>query len=153
MISLIIVLGVCTSLEAGSPARKTYTISATDDYGVMHVTKVSAIVPGWSEQLDKQGSPEFRKDPIGKFAVINVEQGTPDSVIKILFYDAKNPKKTTTSGRTWIVDTQADGYVHAALFFTAAEGWVVMCETRHDPKKLDLLADVKKMCDTIELVK
>jgi hypothetical protein len=155
MISLIslLVLGVCTSLEAGSPTRKTYTISTDGDHGAMHVTKLSAVIPAWSEQLDKQGSPEFRKDPAGMFAVINVLQGTPDSVIKVLFGDAKSPTKTTAAGRTWIVDKQADGHVHAALFFAAADGYVVMCETRHDPKKLDLLADVKKMCDTIELAK
>jgi hypothetical protein len=149
MISFI-VLGVCASVDAGSPSRKSYTISTDDGQGI-HVTKVSAVIPAWSEQLDKRGSPEFRKEPAGMFAVINVVQGTPDSVIKVLFYDAKSPTTTTNAGRTWIVDHQPDGDVHAALLFAAAEGYVVMCETRHDPKKLDLLADVKKMCDTLQV--
>jgi hypothetical protein len=138
-----------------APAHKTYAISVDENAGGMHVFKVSATLPDtWSDVVDKQGSPEFHRAPAGMIGAIAGFAMPIDRALAGMFGDAKNPTKITKSaGRIWIVDKNASGAIHAAMFIPEDKGHVVMCETRLDAKYADLLDEAAKTCDSVQLAK
>ena len=77
---------------------------------------------------------------------------TPAATIRVLFGDAKDLKRTDTGDHAWVVDHQADGGVHAGLMFPTQDAeYTILCETRLEAKRVNMLDAIEKICGTVKI--
>jgi hypothetical protein len=160
-----------TAAATGAPPTKsgahagTYTIQAPSLDEPRPTIKLTAQIPaGWTEELGKDGAPEFILPDGDSFMrptlVFLTPRGDDDAArmattIGLQFDQADLAaahREDLSNGRVWIAQTRADGHVHARLFIPApAQQGVVMCVAMLKPELAKQLGKIRAMCETVAI--
>lgn len=139
----------------GCEEKKALPVHKT--YKIMHdgvVLKIEADVPStWNELLDADGSPEFHEAPAGMLADMDTVKVSPEFFITQMFTDGVPEKTVGPDGRIWVIAHGNRGGLEAAMIVPASTWGIAYCRTVLAKDNVDLLAEVKAVCDTLRVVK